>query len=91
MSKFKYVRHKLSKTLDLPEDAFSTSCRLQIIGNCAILCGCKKLLKYKSEEIIVLTNEGITVFCGVHLKCLYFFEGTIEISGDISNVRFEKK
>ncbi|MBQ8836993.1 MAG: YabP/YqfC family sporulation protein [Clostridia bacterium] len=86
---FKYVRHKLSKTLELPEDSFGTSCRLQIIGNCAILCGCKKILKYKSEEITVLTKDGITVFCGEHLKCIYFFEGTIEISGEIHCVRFE--
>lgn len=91
MPKFKYIRNKLSNTLELPEDSFGTSCRLQIIGNSAILCGCKKILKYKSEEIAVLTKDGVTVFCGEHLKCLYFFEETIEICGNLSCVRFENR
>lgn len=91
MANFKYVRHKISKGLELPEDALGAVCRLQIIGNCAILCGCRKILKYKSDEIIVLTQEGVTAFCGEHLKCVYFFEGTIEISGNISSVRLEKR
>ena len=91
MSKFKYVRQKLSEKLELPEDALSNCSRLQIIGNSAILCSCKKILKYKSEEISVLTKDGIVAFCGEHLKCMYFFEGTIELCGEINCVRFEKK
>ncbi len=90
MSKFKYVRQKLSEKLELPEDALSNCARLQIIGNCAILCGCKKILKYKSEEISVLTKDGVVVLCGEHLKCIYFFESTIEICGNINCVRYEK-
>lgn len=82
---------RLSKTLELPEDSLGNISRLQVIGECAILCGCKKILKYKSEEIAVLTKDGTISFEGEHLKCLYFFEETIEIRGKIHNVRFEKK
>lgn len=91
MPNFRYVRNKLSKTLELPEDSLGAAYRLQIIGDCAILCGCRKLLKYKSEEIVALTKDGTVAFCGEHLKCVYFFGGTIEINGDISGVRIEKR
>ena len=91
MADFRFVRHKLSKTLELPEDSLGTAYRLQIIGNCAILCGCRKLLKYKSEEIYALTKDGVVTFCGEHLKCVYFFEETIEICGELNCVRIEKR
>ena len=91
MANFRFVRHKLSKTLELPEDSLGAAYRLQIIGNCAILCGCRKLLLYKSEEISALTNDGVITFCGEHLKCTYFFEETIEISGEFTGVRIEKR
>ncbi len=88
---FRTVRNKLSKTLEIPEDALGAASRLQIIGNCAILCGCIKLLKYKSEEITALTKDGTVTFSGEHLKCLYFFENTLEISGVIKAVSFERR
>ncbi len=88
---FKMVRNKLSKSLELPEDALGGTYRLQIIGNCAIVVGCIKILKYKSEEITVLTKEGSVSVCGEHLKCIYFFEGTVEIRGDIDCVRMDRK
>lgn len=91
LHKFKYIRHKLSNTLELPEDSLGASCRLQVIGNTAILCGCRKILKYKSEEIVVITKDGTVAFCGERLKCMYFFEETIEICGEISCVRFENR
>lgn len=88
---FKIVRNKISKGLELPEDAFGGTYRLQIIGNCAILVGCIKILKYKSEEITVLTKDGCISICGQHLKCIYFFEGTVEIRGDMSGIRMDRK
>lgn len=91
MKKFRLARHILSQTLELPEDAIGSAFRLQIIGNCSILCGCKKLLKYKSEEIIALTKDGTVTFSGEHLKCVYFFDGTLELSGDFNGVRFDIK
>lgn len=91
MSNFKFIRHKLSEKLELPEDALGNTFRIQLIGNSAIICGCKKILKYKSEEISVLTSDSVVTFLGTGLKCIYFFEGTIEIKGDIATVGFEKR
>ena len=59
MAKFKYIRNRLSEKLELPEDAMCHTYRLQVIGSTAILCGCKKMLKYKSEEIVLLTKENL--------------------------------
>lgn len=91
MSKFRYMRKKLSEKLELPEDMLGNSFRMQIIGACLILCGCKKLLKYKSEEIIALTADTVVTISGNQMKCVYFFEGTIEISGNFSNIAFENR
>ena len=90
MSSFGVIRHKISKSLELPEDALCSAYRIQIIGNTAILCGCKKILNYTSEEITVLTKDGVVSFNGKSLKCMYFFENTIELCGVISNVRIDR-
>lgn len=91
MAKFQHVRNRLSGKLELPEDSLGAAYRLQLIGGTAILCGCRKLLKYKSEEITALTKEATITFTGEHLKCVYFFEGNIEICGEISGIGIEKR
>lgn len=91
MSRFKAIRSHLSERLSLPEDAIGAGYRLQLFGGHASLSGCRKLLKYSSEEISALTAEGIVSFHGTHLKCKYFFEGTIELSGEIGSVLIEKR
>ena len=91
MVKFKYIRRSLSDRMEIPEDTLGNIFRLQIIGDCAILSGCRKILKYKSEEIVVLTKESAISFCGEHLKCVYFFEGTIEIKGNFSGIGIQKR
>lgn len=90
MSKFKAIRHRLSERLELPEDVLG-SYRLQLFAGHVILSGCRKLLKYNSDEISVLTVDGIISFHGEHLKCRYFFEGTVELSGEIGSVVIEKR
>ena len=91
MAKFRHVRNTLSGKLELPEDSLGAAYRLLVIGDTAILCGCRQLLKYKSEEITALTKEAAIAFTGEHLKCMYFFEGTIEICGEISGIGIEKR
>lgn len=91
MSKFGFIRRRIADTLDFPEDAVGKAFRLQIIGSTAILNGCRKILKYKSEEISALTFDGIITFCGEHLKCVCFFGNTLEIKGEIQGVRIEKR
>ena len=86
MKKFRYIRQQLSQKLELPEDSLGDALRIQVIGNTAILCNCKKIIKYKSEEISVLTKQKTVTLKGEHLKCVYFFEGNIEICGDINCV-----
>ena len=90
MSKFKSLHQSLSMRLSLPEDALHQSYRLQVFSGYAILSGCRKLLKYNSEEIAALTKEGTVRFLGAHLKCKYFFEGTVELCGESTaiNSRF---
>lgn len=91
MKKIKRMRGRLSEKLDIPEDTLGECYRLQLIGEHAILSAGRKILKYKSEEIVVLTKEGTVSFYGEHLKCIYFFEGTVEICGEIREIRIDKR
>lgn len=91
MPVFRQIRNKLADKLEIPEDSICSVFRLQIIGNTAILCGCKKILKYNSEEISALAKDAVVTFLGIHLKCVYFFESTLEINGEIKGVSIDKK
>ena len=91
MSRFRYVRHRLSERLELPEDALGTSYRLQLIGECALISGCRKIVKYKPNEITAEASGADISVRGAHLKCVYFFEGTIEVRGDITEIGITKK
>lgn len=91
IASFRYIRRKLSEKLELPEDSLGSSLRVQIIGNRIIICGGKKLIKYKSEEISVLCKDEVITVTGRQLKCMYFYEGTVEIAGEISTVGFEDR
>lgn len=91
LSAFKFIKNKLSSKLHLPADSLGRTYRLQIIGENAILCGCKKILKYKAEEISVLTHDAIITFSGEHMKCICFFDDNIEIRGIFKGVSLERK
>lgn len=91
MTRFRYVRHRLSEKLELPEDALGASYRLQMIGDCVLIGGCRKILKYKPDEITAAASGADISVRGEHLKCVYFFEGTIEVRGDIAQIGIAKK
>ena len=91
MSKFRYVRHRLSEKLELPEDALGAAYRLQMIRDCVLIGGCRKILKYKPDEITAAASGADISVRGAHLKCVYFFEGTIEVRGDVTEIGIAKK
>lgn len=91
MSRFRYVRRRLSAGLELPEDALGAAYRLELVGDCALLAGCRKILKYKSDEITAAAHGADISVRGTDLKCVYFFEGTIEVRGDIAEIGIVKK
>jgi len=91
MASFRYMRRRLSEKLELPEDSLGSSLRVQIIGNRIIICGGKKLIKYKPEEIAVLCKDEVVTVIGNHLKCMYFYEDTVEIVGEIVTIGFDER
>ena len=91
MTKFRYVRHRLSEKLELPEDALGAAYRLQLIGDCALIGGCKKILKYKSDDITALAKGAEISVRGAHQKCVYFLKKTIVVRGEIEGKKKKKK
>lgn len=81
----------LSEKLELPEDALGAAYRLQMIGDCVLIGGCRKILKYKPDEITAAASGADISVRGAHLKCVYFFEGTIEVRGDVTEIGITKK
>ena len=91
IKKLKYLRRKFSEKLELPEDSLGTAPRIQIIGDRVIISCSKKVLKYKAEEIVILCKEEIVTVTGKQLKCVYFYEETVEITGEFSAIGFERR
>ena len=91
IASFRKTWRVLSEKLELPEDAFGFAPRVQMFGKRIIVSGCKKLLKYQSDEIVILCSDSVVSIFGEHLKCMYFFEGTVEICGEIFTVCFEDR
>ena len=80
----------LSQKTALPSDALTGDFRLEIRGrNSAIVCGCRKILKYEPQNV-VLSAKGFNVaIFGERLICTAYHEGAVCIEGYIIGVQFD--
>ena len=80
----------LSAKTSLPSDMLAGDFRLEIRGrNNAIICGCKRILKYTPQEI-VLSAKGFAVgITGKRLICTSYHEGAVCIEGYVCGVEFD--
>ena len=80
----------LSLKTALPSDALTGNFRLEIRGrNNAIVCGCRRILKYTPEEIILSAKDfNVTIF-GQRLVCTAYHEGAVCVEGYVVGVDFD--
>ena len=74
---------------DISGDAFAGDVYLELRGkNSIILKGCRRILAYSPEKIVLKIKEGILSLNGKRLVCTAFHSGGVSVEGDISSIVF---
>ena len=80
----------LSVKAELPSDALTGDFRLEIRGrNTLFVHGCRRIIKYSTEEMILGTRDFRVRVGGERLICSSYHIGTVSIEGYINSVCFE--
>lgn len=83
---WKTVAEKTNLPCDLLEGEF----RLELRGRGEMyLCGCKKILKYSEEEMVIRARTFDVVVQGEKLICASFHCSGIVIEGNIQSIKLE--
>ena len=84
----------ISLKAELPSDALAGEVRKELRGrNTLFLGGCRNIVKYSPELVVLGIKGGEVAILGERLICMSYYEGTVSIEGLIESVRFleEKK
>lgn len=80
----------LEKKFDISPDLVS-GIRIEIRGqNRLLLEGCRKILKYSEQEMLLDLGKVRLRVCGRRLWCTSFISGALGVGGEILSVSFEE-
>ena len=80
----------LSLKLDIPSDIMSGGMRVELRGrNSMTVHGCRKILGYSPDRIILQMKDCIIEVCGACLVCISYLAGAVGIEGRICAVTLE--
>ncbi len=80
------LKKRLLQMADLPEDAFGGS-NIEIISNSFVrINGCRRIIDYCSDKVILAMKEYELTVCGRDLSLSSYGERTATISGLIITV-----
>ena len=83
------LREFLSVKTELPSDLLCGGFRLEVRGrNQIFLTGCRRILKYSSEEMIMSVKGFSVSVRGERLVCSTYHAGNISIDGFVKSVNF---
>lgn len=54
----------------------------------AVLYGCRKILSYSEEQIVLSLGRKSVSLCGKRLYCVSFSAGTVTVEGEIDGVLY---
>lgn len=81
----------LEKKFDISPD-ITSGIRIEIKGqNRLLLEGCRKILKYGEQEMLLDLGKTRLRVCGERLWCTSFISGALGVGGQITSVIFEAK
>ncbi len=81
----------LEKKFDITPDLLD-GVRIEIRGqNRLLLQGCRKILKYGEEEMLLDLGKTRLRVCGERLWCTSFISGALGVGGHIRTVSFEEE
>ncbi|MBE6547311.1 MAG: hypothetical protein E7667_00335 [Ruminococcaceae bacterium] len=85
------IQSIISKT-QLPCDLLKGQFRLELRGNCELYaCGCKKILEYSQENILLMAERFNLRILGENLTCASFHCRGIVIEGKIQEIGLESE
>ncbi len=87
----KNLRKKLAAMADLPESAFGGCSYIEIESDRSVkINGCKEIIDYSSEKVILSSNEFDILVIGRGLTLMSYGSNTAMIKGEICGLSFEK-
>lgn len=83
------LSERLGTFLDVPADLLCGGCYMELRGrNNLRLQGCRNILVYTAEEIVLRLRRGAVRVRGRRLVCTSYHAGSVEIDGRIDGVEF---
>ena len=80
----------LSVKTTLPSDLLSGGFRIEVRGrNSAICFGCRRIVKYTPDNIVLAAKDFTVGILGEGLICTSYHEGAICIEGFIRKIEFD--
>ena len=77
---------------DIGGDSLAGDIYLEMRGrNCLLVKGCRRILGYSPECILLEVKNGKLTLMGKRLVCTSFHSGSIGIEGEISSLTFGAK
>lgn len=81
----------LERKFDISPDLIS-GIRIEICGqNKLLVQGCRKILKYGEEEMLLDLGKTHLRVCGTRLWCTSFLSGALGVGGQIDSVSFTEE
>ena len=83
------IRQRFCQALDITPDILPGGSYVEIRGRGSLLIrGCRKILKYSREEIVIATCRDVFSVRGESLTCISYLAGAVGIEGRIDGVDF---
>ncbi|MBR3686434.1 MAG: YabP/YqfC family sporulation protein [Clostridia bacterium] len=80
----------LAVKAELPSDVLGSDFRVELRGrNTLFMQGCRRILKYSPDEMIMSARGFAVVIEGERLICSTYHGGTVTVEGNILAVRFD--
>ena len=76
---------------DVPPELMHGGCFIEIRGrNSVVVRGCRKIIKYSTENIVLKMKRDLVEIAGKKLTCLTYFSGAVSVEGIIDSLSFVK-
>lgn len=91
MKKLRHLKENLVTALEVPRDLAYKDVILTVTGpGFAVIENYKSILKYSTEEVVVLTFNGKVKLSGKCLEIVCYTPEEMQICGQICGISFEK-
>ena len=80
----------LSVKAELPSDVLSGEMRIELRGrNTLFVHGCKRIIKYSAEEMILGMKSTALHVAGDRLICTTYHSGVVTVEGFVKKISFD--